>query len=200
MHGGAPGHPVSLGHLGSCLCPRSQRPVPGGLLCLPAVCPLLADPFADQERGFGLLRPSPGCGAAPGQDVWGPGGALGWDLWRAGAAAQPLGSTAWPAQPSHVSGAFSSPVCRGVRDSQRPPSQLTSRPMALEKPVYLDQRPPESVKTVCQRTPRAPRVPLSGRLGRGLCRPCLGFPSACRCHRESLSPQRQLFPVARCHL
>lgn len=129
MHGGAPGHPVSLGHLGSCLCPRSQRPVPGGLLCLPAVCPLLADPFADQERGFGLLRPSSGRGAAPGQDVWGPGGALGWDLWRAGAAAQPLGSTAWPAQPSHRVWGFFLPRLQGRErlPETPPPSSLAGQ-------------------------------------------------------------------------
>lgn len=173
-----------------------------------ALSPLLADPFTDQERGLGLLRLSSGRGVAPGQDVWGPEGALGWDLWCAGAVAQPVGwhsmasreAQHGPPSTPHRYGAFSSCVCRGVRDWQRTPSPLTSKPTALEKPVYLDQWPPESDRTVPQRTPRAPRMPLSGWFGPGLGRPCLGFPSACRCHRESLSPQRWLFPVARCHL
>lgn len=84
--------------------------------------PRLADPFTDQERGFGLLRLSSG---------------REWPLARmSGAQKEPqagtcgvlvqlpsrLGGTAWPTQHSPpCMGPFPPTVPRSVRDSQRPP-------------------------------------------------------------------------------
>lgn len=140
-----------------------------------ALSPLLADPFTDQERGLGLLRLSSGRGVAPGQDVWGPEGALGWDLWCAGAVAQPAGWHSMASQeaqhgpPStpHRYGAFSSCVCRGVRDWQRPPPRSLASQRLWRNLCTWTSGP----QSLTERSPNAlrghPGCPSLGGLDRG---------------------------------